>query len=62
MLSGPGVIAPILLLTSEAVGDPHCLAVAVAITFVFIVTFVSLYFGARLISRVGEVECTSRHA
>lgn len=44
MLSGPGVIAPILLLTSEAVGDPHCLAaVAVAITFVFIVTFVSLY-------------------
>ena len=41
MLSGPGVIATILLLTSEAVGDPRRLAaVAVAITLVFLVTFV----------------------
>lgn len=55
MLSGPGVIATILLLTSEAAGDPRRLgAVAVAITLVFLVTFVSLYFGASLISRVGE--------
>jgi MarC family membrane protein len=55
MLSGPGVIATILLLTSEAGGDVRRLAaVAVAITLVFLVAFVSLYFGARLISRVGE--------
>ena len=55
MLSGPGVIATILLLTSEAAGDPRLLAaVALAITLVFLVAFVSLYFGARLISRLGE--------
>lgn len=55
MLSGPGVIATILLLTSEAAGDPRRLAaVAVAITLVFLAAFVSLYFGARLISRLGE--------
>jgi multiple antibiotic resistance protein len=55
MLSGPGVIATILLLTSEAAGNLRRLAaVAVAITLVFLVTFVSLYFGARLIARLGE--------
>lgn len=55
MLSGPGVIATVLLLTSQAAGDPRRLAaVAVAITLVFLVAFVSLYFGARLIARVGE--------
>ena len=55
MLSGPGVIATILLLTSQAAGDMRRLgAVAVAITLVFITAFVSLYFGARLISRLGE--------
>ena len=55
MLSGPGVIATILLLTSQAAGDLRRLgAVTVAITLVFIVAFVSLYFGARLISRLGE--------
>lgn len=55
MLSGPGLIATILLLTSQAAGDLRRLgAVAAAITLVFLVTFVSLYFGARMISRVGE--------
>lgn len=55
MLSGPGVIATILLLTSQAAGDLRRLAaIAVAITLVFLVTFVALYFGARLISRLGE--------
>jgi len=55
MLSGPGLIATILLLTAEAAGDPRRLAaVATAITLVFLVTFISLYFGARLISRLGE--------
>lgn len=55
MLSGPGLIATILLLTSQAASDMRRLgAVTVAITLVFITTFVSLYFGARLISRLGE--------
>lgn len=55
MLSGPGLIATILLLTAEAAGDPRRLgAVAAAITLVFLVSFISLYFGARLISRLGE--------
>ncbi len=55
MLSGPGLIATILLLTSQAAGDMRRLsAVAAAITLVFITAFVSLYFGARLISRLGE--------
>ncbi|MEP6635513.1 MAG: MarC family protein [Acidobacteriota bacterium] len=54
MLSGPGVIATILLLTSEAAGDPRRLAaIAVATAVVFLVTFVSLYFGARLMARLG---------
>src|SRR5688572_31827884 len=55
MLSGPGLIATILLLTAEAAGEPRRLgAFAAAITLVFLVTFISLYFGARLISRLGE--------
>ena len=55
MLSGPGVIATILLLTSQAAGDLRRLsAVAAAITLVFVVTFISLYFGSRLIGRLGE--------
>lgn len=55
MLSGPGVIATILLLTSQATGDWRRLgAVAVALALVFVVTFVSLYLGARLIARLGE--------
>lgn len=55
MLSGPGLIATILLLTSQAAGNMRLLgALAFAITLVFITAYVSLYFGARLISRLGE--------
>lgn len=55
MLSGPGTIATILLLTSQAGGDVKKLAaVGVAIATVFLVTFVVLYLGARLIALVGE--------
>lgn len=55
MLSGPGVIATTLLLTSQAAGDlPRLGAIAVALALVFFVAFVSLYLGARLIARLGE--------
>lgn len=55
MLSGPGVIATILLLTSQAGGDVRKLAsVAVALAVVFLVSYVFLYLGARLIARLGE--------
>ena len=55
MLSGPGLIATILLLTAEAAGDPRRLgAVVVAITLVFLLSFLFLYFGSRLMSRLGE--------
>jgi MarC family membrane protein len=55
MLSGPGTIATILLLTSQAGGDTQKLiAIGVAIAIVFLVSFVVLYLGARLIGLVGE--------
>jgi multiple antibiotic resistance protein len=55
LLSGPGTIATILLLTSQAGGDLKKLAaIGVAIAIVFLVSFVSLYLGARLIRLVGE--------
>jgi multiple antibiotic resistance protein len=55
MLSGPGTIATILLLTSQAGGDMQKLiAIGVAIGIVFLVSFVVLYLGARLIALVGE--------
>ena len=55
LLSGPGTIATILLLTSQAGGDPQRLAaISVAIAVVFLVSFVVLYLGARLIRLVGE--------
>lgn len=55
MLSGPGVIATTLLLTSQAAGDIRRLtAIAIALGLVFLVAFVSLYLGARLIARLGE--------
>ncbi len=55
MLSGPGLIATILLLTSQAAGDPQRLAaVAVAMTLVFLVAYVSLYLGERLMRLLGE--------
>jgi len=55
MLSGPGTIATILLLTSQAGGETQKLiAIGVAIGIVFLVSFVVLYLGARLIGVVGE--------
>jgi multiple antibiotic resistance protein len=55
MISGPGLIATILLLTSQVDSDPRRLgAVAVATALVFLVTLVSLYLGARLIALLGE--------
>jgi multiple antibiotic resistance protein len=55
MLSGPGTIATILLLTSQAAGDVKKLAaIGVAIAIVFLVSFVVLYLGGRLIALVGE--------
>jgi multiple antibiotic resistance protein len=55
LLSGPGTIATILLLTSQAGGDVRKLAaIGIAIAGVFLVSFVSLYLGARLIRLLGE--------
>src|SRR4026209_1453408 len=55
MLSGPGTIATILLLTSQAGGDMQKLiAIGVAIGIVFLVSFVVLYLGAPLMGLVGE--------
>jgi multiple antibiotic resistance protein len=55
LLSGPGTIATILLLTSQAVGSfQKLIAIGIAIAAVFLVAFVTLYLGARLIRLVGE--------
>lgn len=55
LLSGPGTIATILLLTSQAGSDSQkLLAIGVAIAVVFLVSFVVLHLGARLIGLVGE--------
>ncbi|HEV2884901.1 MAG TPA: MarC family protein [Pyrinomonadaceae bacterium] len=55
LLSGPGTIATILLLTSQAGADMQRLtAIGVAIAAVFLVSFVVLYLGGRLIALVGE--------
>jgi multiple antibiotic resistance protein len=55
LLSGPGTIATILLLTSQTGNDVRKLgAIGVAIAIVFIVSFVSLYLGSRLMRLLGE--------
>ncbi|HSS22316.1 MAG TPA: MarC family protein [Pyrinomonadaceae bacterium] len=55
LLSGPGTIATILLLTSQAGGDMKKLvAIGIAIAAVFLFSFVVLYLGGRLIGLVGE--------
>ena len=55
LLSGPGTIATILLLTSQAGTDTRKLgAIGVAIAIVFIVSFISLYLGSRLMRLLGE--------
>ena len=55
LLSGPGTIATVLLLTSQAGSDLRRLsAIGIAMAVVFLVSFVSLYLGARLIRLLGE--------
>ena len=55
LLSGPGAIATILLMTSQAGGDlPKLVAAVVAIAAVFLVAFIALSLGAKLIAKVGE--------
>ena len=55
LLSGPGTIATILLLTSQSGGDMmRLVSIGVAIALVFLVSFIVLYMGGRLISLVGE--------
>jgi MarC family membrane protein len=55
LLSGPGTIATILLLTSQAGSDVRKLsAIGVAIAIVFLVSFISLYLGSRLMRLLGE--------
>lgn len=55
LLSGPGTIATILLLTSQVGNDMRRLvAIGVAIAIVFIVSFISLYLGSRLMRLLGE--------
>lgn len=55
LLSGPGTIATILLLTAQAGGDVQKLvAIGIAIAAVFLVSFVVLYLGGRIIGLVGE--------
>lgn len=55
MLSGPGSIATILLLTSQAGTDGRKLtAIGVAVAAVFMVSFMTLYLGSRLMRLLGE--------
>jgi multiple antibiotic resistance protein len=55
LLSGPGTIATILLLTSQAGNDARKFsAIGVAIAIVFLVSFISLYLGSRLMRLLGE--------
>ncbi|HET8783522.1 MAG TPA: MarC family protein [Pyrinomonadaceae bacterium] len=55
LLSGPGTIATILLLTSQAGNDMRKLsAIGVAIAIVFLVSFIALYLGSRLMRLLGE--------
>lgn len=55
LLSGPGTIATILLLTAQAGGDPARLGLlAGSVAAVYLLTRVVLQAGARLLSRIGE--------
>lgn len=55
LLTGPGTIATILLLTSQAGSSVQALiAIGAAIAMVFLVAFVTLYLGARVIRVIGE--------
>lgn len=55
LLSGPGAISSILLLTSQANNDARRLAaLAVAIALVYAVTLIVLHLGSRIMARIGE--------
>ncbi|HVF28788.1 MAG TPA: MarC family protein [Pyrinomonadaceae bacterium] len=55
LLSGPGTIATVLLLSTQTGGGASSLIVlAAAILFVYIIALVVLHAGDRLMSRVGE--------
>jgi multiple antibiotic resistance protein len=55
IISGPGAIASILLLTSQAGGDVRRLAaLGLAVALVYGVTLVTLYLGGSLMARIGE--------
>jgi multiple antibiotic resistance protein len=55
LLSGPGAIATILLLTSQAGGDiRRLLVLGVATALVYGVTLLMLHFGGSLMARIGE--------
>ena len=55
LLSGPGTIATILLLTAQANGSmARLIAVGTSIAIVFLVSFISLWLGSRLIRLLGE--------
>jgi multiple antibiotic resistance protein len=55
LLSGPGTISSILLLTSQAGNDMRKLsAIGAAIAIVFLISFISLYLGSRLMRLLGE--------
>ena len=55
LLSGPGAIATILLLTAQANGDTRRLvALGLAVVLVYGVTLITLRLGGRLMARIGE--------
>ena len=55
LLSGPGAIATILLLTSQANGNIRRLvALGVAVVLVYVVTLITLRLGGGLMARIGE--------
>jgi multiple antibiotic resistance protein len=55
IISGPGAIASILLLTSQAGTDmSRLVALGIAVALVYAVTLVTLYLGGGLMARIGE--------
>jgi multiple antibiotic resistance protein len=55
LLAGPGTITTILLLTARSGGDPaHLTAIGVALVAVFVVTWIVLRAGSRLLDLIGD--------
>lgn len=55
LLSGPGAIASILLLTSQANNDPRRLAaLGAAVFLVYAITLLVLHLGGRIMAKIGE--------